>query len=119
MRTRRWRRIGGLSPEIISELKISLATAVRLHGRGRGRRLRVRHSSLLTTKKFLARLTFAQGTRKVFSDSRSLEFDGRACGNDYVMVAIMMAMAEETVPAWQGAAILQWYGWRSSSPANI
>jgi 4-carboxymuconolactone decarboxylase len=82
----------GLSPEIISELK----AGKRPSGMAEDEAVVYDFVTELTTTKKVSDETFARA-KKVFSDQQIVDLT--AVAGNYVMVAMMLAMAEETVPA--------------------
>jgi 4-carboxymuconolactone decarboxylase len=82
----------GLSPEIIAELK----AGKRPSSMAEDEAVVYDFVSELTTTRKISDPTFARA-RKVFSDQQIVDLTGVA-GN-YIMVAMLLAMAEETVPA--------------------
>src|SRR3954449_1398312 len=81
----------GLSPEIIAELK----TGKRPSGMGEDEALVYDFVTELTTTQKVSDETYARA-RKVFNDQQIVDLT--AVAGNYVMVAMLLAMAEETVP---------------------
>jgi len=82
----------GLAPEIIAELK----TGKRPSGMGEDEALVYDFVTELTTTHKVSDQTYARA-KKAFNDQQIVDLTGVA-GN-YVMVAMLLAMAEETVPS--------------------
>src|SRR6195256_3672815 len=82
----------GLSPEIIAELK----AGKRPSGMAEDEAVVYDFVTELTTTQKVADETFARA-RKVFNDQQIVDLT--AVAGNYVMVAMLLAMAEETVPA--------------------
>jgi 4-carboxymuconolactone decarboxylase len=81
----------GLSPDIIAELKAGR----RPSNMAEDEAVVYDFVTELTTTKKVADATFARA-RKVFSDQQIVDLT--AVAGNYIMVAMMLAMAEETVP---------------------
>src|SRR3982750_3030268 len=81
----------GLSPEIIAELKASK----RPSGMAEDEALVYDFVTELTTTQKVSDETFARA-KKVFNDQQIVDLT--AVAGNYIMVAMMLAMAEETVP---------------------
>jgi 4-carboxymuconolactone decarboxylase len=82
----------GLSPEIIAELK----AGKRPSSMAEDEAVVYDFVTELTTTKKVSDPTFARA-KKVFSDQQIMDLT--AVAGNYVLVAMMLAMAEETVPA--------------------
>src|SRR3954451_12400021 len=81
----------GLAPEIIAELK----TGKRPSGMGEDEALVYDFVTELTTTQKVSDETYARA-RKVFNDQQIVDLT--AVAGNYVMVAMLLAMSEETVP---------------------
>jgi 4-carboxymuconolactone decarboxylase len=82
----------GLSPDIIAELK----AGKRPSNMAEDEAVVYDFVTELTTTKRVSDATFAQA-KKVFNDQQIVDLT--AVAGNYIMVAMMLAMAEETVPA--------------------